>query len=62
MDAMTYAEAIEHGAKRLNELYYVLGEPSHSQCMDYITKGFCLALAMVYGEMVQHIESEINEQ
>lgn len=62
MDAMTYTEAIEHGAKKLNELYYLFGNTQHVQYFDGINKGFYLALAMVYGETPQLIESAISEQ
>lgn len=62
MSAMSYAEAIEQGAKELNNLYYVFNEPQHLQTLDDVAKGYYLALAMVYGETVQHIESCINDQ
>lgn len=62
MEGMTYNEAIHCGAKKLNELHYLLDFTGSMSYIDGITKGFYMALAMVYGETVQHIESVIEEQ
>lgn len=58
--ALAYEEALERGAAKLADHYYIVGEDL-TRHEDY-RRGFVMALAMVYGLAPQDVEQMIGEE
>ena len=56
MEPMARDEMMSCAAKVLNDLAYIVGRESYGD----VERGFCMALAMVYGEAPQQIQLEIE--
>ena len=59
MEPMARDEMAGCAAKMLNDLAYIAGRESRRSYGD-MECGFCMALAMVYGEAPQQIQLEIE--